>query len=220
MGPEPPHPVAQHPNPETRAASSCRAGTKVQPQGSWSLRAMVASPGGASRMEARIGASAPLPQERQDSIEAPLSYLGDRPAGPSKDGRPERARTRQSPAGVNLQGPSSISPGGLALPSSANPSGHLAHLPSLRSSPSELLEPSVCPYPPCRSPAPLSWGHWAGTGPRPKPRLPPHALPMAPWGRTVPRRVGRGPAAPTSSSAFSVPFSGGSRPPRRGCPSL
>lgn len=53
-GPEPPHPVAQHPNPETLAASNCGAGTEVQAQGSWSLRAMVASPGGAGRMEARI----------------------------------------------------------------------------------------------------------------------------------------------------------------------
>uniref|UniRef100_A0A8C0WIA5 alanine transaminase n=1 Tax=Castor canadensis TaxID=51338 RepID=A0A8C0WIA5_CASCN len=38
-------------------------------------------------------------------------------------------------------------------------------------------------------------GTLGGTGPCPKLRLPPHPLPLAPWGRTVPSRVGRAQAA-------------------------
>lgn len=127
----------------------------------------------------------PLPQHPRIP-EAWFSYLGDRPADPSKDGGPERARPPPSPAGVNLHSPLGVQPC-LALPT---PLGHSAHLPSRRPSPTELPGPCV-PTPhvgllfPCH-------GDTAGTGLSPKPCLPPHPLPVAPGGRAVPRWMGRG----------------------------
>ncbi|KAL4671736.1 hypothetical protein H8959_004445 [Pygathrix nigripes] len=77
------------------------------------------------------------------------------------------------------------------------------------SSPSELSGPGLTsvPTPQWVSCSPFMGtlgGHWAGTGPCPKPRLPPHPLPLPPWSRAVPRWVGRGPTVPSSFSLFCL----------------
>lgn len=51
-------------------------------------------------------------------------------------------------------------------------------------------------------------GTLGGTGPCPKPRLPPHPLPLPPWGRTVPRWVGRD-GNPNHLSSLFCPFQWG-----------
>lgn len=93
--------------------------------------------------------SPPLPQHPRIP-EAWLSYLGDRAADPSKDGGLHRATLPPSPARVNLHSPLWVQPC-LALPT---PLGHSAQLPSPQTQ-SLRTSCTVCPYPPCGSPAPV-----------------------------------------------------------------
>lgn len=105
--------------------------------------------------------SASLPSPDTPRIpEAWFSYLGD---WPKQRWGPERAVCTE-PSWGKSEAPGSMLPLEFSLSSSANYLRRSAHLPSPRPSPSELLELSVCPYPPCGSPAPIMGTlgrHWA-----------------------------------------------------------
>lgn len=154
--------------------------------------------------------SASLPSPDTPRIpEAWFSYLGD---WPKQRWGPERAVCTE-PCWGKAEAPGSILPLERSLPTSSNHLRHSANLPSPRPSPSELLELSGPPYPPCGSPAAIM-----GTlGLAPSPAC---LLTQSLWlpGAELYRLVGRSPLAPAPPSAFAVPFSGASRLPCRGCP--
>lgn len=145
--------------------------------------------------------------------EAWPSCQGDRSPGSSKDGVAEKPRFWQCPAIANLQWPlalvSSWGSHWSSLLSSANSSGP----------PGPGAEAPLPQYPVRLSLSPtwVSCSRHGDTGPCPKSRLPPHPLPLAPRGRTVPR-LGRGPSSASSSSAF-CPFQWGQQPAVKKVPS-
>lgn len=144
--------------------------------------------------------SASLPSPDTPRIpEAWFRYLGD---WPKQRWGPERAVCTE-PCWGKSEAPGSILPLERSLPTSSNHLRHSANLPSPRPSPSELLELSGPPYPPCGSPAAIM-----GTlGLAPSPAC---LLTQSLWlpGAELYRRVGRSPLAPAPPSAFAVPFSG------------
>lgn len=139
--------------------------------------------------------SASLPSPDTPRIpEAWFSYLGD---WPKQRWGPERAVCTE-PSWGKSEAPGSMLPLEFSLSSSANYLRCSAHLPSPRPSPSELLELSVCPYPPCGSPGPIMGTlgrHWA------LPQAPPVSSPSpcGSPGQSCTQMGGAGPCGPGSS---------------------